>query len=236
MTLINSKQYKSQLRAHHNIVSQYSDYNKQSKNNGQSESGNCICTDYSDRLNIMEINIKNIKIGITDITTRLTSIEENIKEILNSIGNDPPPSHNAIKEETVEISLALPTASSVRSMEVPNTIAFDSLLADVEEWNDTDLDKFYNDYIAPVVAQNKGNLLAPIPVSALCSCTRIPTSTKEDESPGEGQEQFITWDNLEGDNERKRAYIMQFILANRSNSTRALYLTNQLIGAFALPL
>lgn len=231
MKTINNKQYKTQLCTHHKLVSRCDDYHKYSKNAFQIGAGNCSCSDYFDRLYSMETSIENIKNNITDITTRLSTIENDIREILNSISNDPPPSQNTAREETVTLSLAPPTASSVRSTESPNTVAFDSLLAEVEGWDSTELDKFYSDYIAPVIAQNDGNLLAPIPVSALCSCTRIPSSTKYDE-----QEQSIKWDDLSGDDERKRAYIMQFILANRSNSTRAMYLTNQLIGSFALPL
>ena len=129
------------------------------------------------------------------------------------------------------LSLSPPAARSVSSATSPNTVAFDSLLADVEEWDGADMEAFYSEFISPVIAQNDHNLLAPIPVSALCNCTRIPSYTKGDE-----QEQSIKWDDLSGDDESKRAYIMQFILANRSNSTRAMYLTNKLIGAFALPL
>ncbi len=85
------------------------------------------------------------------------------------------------------------------------------------------MNKFYSDFISPVIAQNDFNLLSPIPVSDLCNCTKIPMGNDS-----------AFWDDVNDEN--KRAYITQFILANRSNSTRAMYLTNQLIGAFALPL
>ena len=237
---INNKQYYHQLRAHHNCLSKYDDYLKQSRSIVQSESDNGSYKDYSEKIN--EINNY-----LTAINTRLSDIDENITEINNYISQilkyiqDNKPSQGTTTEETVKLSILPPTARSISSTELqdtepmntdalptPNTVAFDSLLADVEDMTIEDMDEFYNKYISPVIAQNGYNLLAPIPVSDLCSCTRIP----------ENEQDKLTWDSLEGDDftESKRAYIMQFILANRSNSTRAMYLTNKLIGSFALPL
>ena len=211
MRSINNKQYRDQMRAHYNHVSKCDDHHKQSTNNGQSESGNCPCPDYSAKITEIESNIERIN-------SRLTVIES----ILNNITNQPSQS----TEEMVTLSVQTPAAMTTRSTGSPNTVAFDSLLAEVEDMDTEKLDEFYNQHISAVIAQNDYNLLKPIPVSALCSCTRIPPSTEEQE--------ILTWDDLKDEN--KRAYIMQFILANRSNSTRAIYLTNQLIGAFALPL
>ena len=207
MRSINNKQFRDQMRAHYNHVSKCDDHHTQPKNTGQSEPDNCSCPDYSEQMNRIEVNI-------TEINNRLTIIEN----ILNNLTTQ-----GINTEETVTLSTFTPTAGTVRSIDSPNTVAFDSLLAEVEEWDSSDMENFYSNYISPVIARNDYNLLAPIPVSALCSCTRVPEVNNN-----------ALWENLEDEN--KRAYIMQFILANRSNSTRAMYLTNQLIGAFALPL
>lgn len=136
--------------------------------------------------------------------------------------------------ENVTISLAPPTggtniATTAAGIDdYSNTVAFDTLLADVAEYTHDDLDGFYNDYISPVVAINDYNLLSPIPVTAFNRCEKLPSSGKA-----------TTWDDIAEDSagdEMKRAYIMQFILANRSNQTRAIYLTNQLTGSLTLPI
>ena len=232
MRSINTKQYRDQMRTHYNHVSKCDDHHKQSKNIAQSEPCNCTCQDYS-------VQLDNIENRITAIETNIQTINNNITIILERLNNNPP-SQVVGTEETVQLSINPPAARSIVGTETrdaesmnnitPNTVAFDSLLADVEDMNIKDMDEFYNNYISPVIAQNNYNLLAPIPVADLCSCTKIPLPTDVQET--------LTWGELEGNKfiENKRAYIMQFILANRSNSTRAMYLTNQLIGAFALPL
>ena len=208
---INAKQIKDQVRKHYKHISKCDDHCNQTNTIIQSEPGNCSCPDYSER--------------ITEIENRLTEIERILENF-----SEPPPSQSTGTEETVLLSLSPPTAGPIRSTASPNTVAFDSLLAKVEDMKSDEMNEFYEQFISPVIAQNGYNLLSPIPVSALCSCTRIPSV----ETPG-GR---ITWEDLNNDAyiENKRSYIMQFILANRSNSTRALYLTNQLIGAFTLPL
>lgn len=210
---INAKQIKDQVRKHYKHISKCDDHCNQTNTIIQSEPGDCSCPDYSEQ-------IIKIKGDITKIENRLTAIEN----ILNNL-----PSQSTGTEETVLLSLSPPTAGPIRSTASPNTVAFDSLLAKVEDMKSEEMNEFYEQFISPVIAQNGYNLLSPIPVSALCSCTRIPSVETLD---------GITWEDL-NDNayiENKRSYIMQFILANRSNSTRALYLTNQLIGAFTLPL
>ena len=199
MRSINNKQFRDQMRAHYNHVSKCVDHHKPSTID-QSEPGNCPCPDYSAE--------------ITEIKERLRIIETALKNL---------PTQSTGAGETVTLSIETPSATISRSIASPNTVAFDSLLAEVEDMKSSELDEFYNQHISPVVEQNGYDLLKPIPVSALCDCTRIPTDNDS-----------ALWENLKDEN--KRAYIMQFILANRSNSTRAMYLTNQLIGAFALPL
>lgn len=214
MRSINSKQYRDQLRTHYTHVSKCSDHHKSLTNTSQSEPGNCSCPDYSARINNIETNITQINNNLTLIENRLTEIENRLNNL---------PSQGTGTEETITLSVQTPTAIISRSAESPNTVAFDSLLAEVEDMDTGKLDEFYEQYISPVIAQNDYDLLKPIPVSALCNCARIPMNNDS-----------AKWSNLEDEN--KRAYIMQFILANRSNSTRAMYFTNQLIGAFALPL
>ena len=224
MYKINVKQIKDQVRKHYNHVSKCDDHHNQS-NNVQSAPGNCSCPDCAERINNIETRILTIEGDIAEINRRLTKIEGDITDIKNN--NQP--SQGTGMEETVTLSLSPPTAGTVRSTVSPNTVAFDSLLAEVEDMNADKMDEFYENFISPVIAQNGHDLLKPIPVSDLCGCTKIPSMETPD---------AITWDQLDGEDyiENKRAYIMQFILANRSNSTRAMYLTNQLIGAFALPL
>ena len=199
MRSINNKLFRDQMRAHYNHVSKCVDHHKPSTID-QSEPGNCPCPDYSAK--------------ISEIEERLAYIEEVLKNL---------PTQSTGTGETVTLSIETPSATISRNMASPNTVAFDSLLAEVEDMTVKDMNAFYENYISPIIAQNGYDLLAPIPVSALCDCTRIPTDNDS-----------VLWENLQDEN--KRAYIMQFILANRSNSTRAMYLTNQLIGAFALPL
>lgn len=226
MMTINNTLIGNQMRMQYNYISKCDDQYKQLTNIIQTGTGNCTCPDYSEWVNKIESEIANINKRLMDIEGNISSIKDQIAYILNNGSNDPPPSQNTGTEETVTLSIQTPTSVIDNNAESsPNTVAFDSLLADVEVWETSKMDAFYNDYIAPVIAQNGYNLLAPIPVSALCSCTRIPSADKQNS---------VLWKELGEEN--KRAYIMQFILANRSNSTRALYLTNQLIGAFALPL
>ena len=152
------------------------------------------------------------------ISARVTELESIVKSLKDE----------AI--ETVTLSITPPTAGApvpARSgnNDCSNTVAFDALLADVAEYEEKDLNDFYNEYISPVVAVKDYNLLAPIPATAFKDCTRIPSENKA-----------MKWVDIKGNTEKKRAYIMQFILANRSNQTRAVYLTNQLTGSLTLPI
>ncbi len=214
MRSINSKQFRDQMRTHYNHVSKCDDHHRPQ----DIQNYGCFCSDYS-------VFIQNIDNRLLNIENNISNINNYLRLIMNKLENDYTTS-GTDTEEQVMLSLSLPQGGT-RSIS-PNTVAFDSLLADVDKWNRNELDIFYRDYISPVVSKNDGNLLSPISVSDLCSCTKIPVGNRDS----------ITWAELDDDNfmETKRAYIMQFILANRSNATRAMYLTNKLIGAFALPL
>lgn len=127
----------------------------------------------------------------------------------------------------MSVGLSLPRdGSSV----IPNTVAFDSLLAGIDSMDADQLNGFYEEYISAVVSINDYDLLRPIPVTALPRCTTAGLQSDVTSA---------TWASL-GDEPtgiaQKRAYVEQFILANRSNQTRAAYLTNHLVGSFTLPI
>jgi hypothetical protein len=222
MYRINVKQIKDQVRKHYKHISKCDDDHHCSIQPENTSTGSdCNCADYSSL-------IQDITSRLTTIENDITNINNYLSQIMEKLDNSSTP--EGVSNESVTLSLNLPSGgdSGVRSANVShNTVAFDSLLADVDTWDVDKLDEFYNEYISPVIEQNGYNLLAPIPVSELCSCTRVPIPSVDS----------VRWDDLSEDEyiENKRSYIMQFILANRSNQTRALYLTNKLIGAFALP-
>ena len=236
MRPINIKQYRDQTRRHYNHVSKCSDHHNDVKviNTGN---GSCNCPDYNDQISEILGDITEINTNIQSINTKIEDIEIRLAKLEAA----------STQEETVALSVALPhavipstdtdstvtTAIRNRGDVTPNTTAFDSLLADVENMSEGDLDEYYLNNIDPILKKtykDDNNLLNPIPVSAI-NDVKIP-------DPDIVTKDSITWAELTDGKyvENKRAYIMQFILANRSNQTRALYLSNALMNGFTLPL
>lgn len=103
-----------------------------------------------------------------------------------------------------------------------NGTAYTALLSSVS--TPQGAEDYYNAVISPIVAKNGGDLTAPILRSelnaAVCSSLFTESTTP------------ITWDSINTD--AKMAYVMQFILSNDSNQTRAIYLTNEILKGMSV--
>ena len=165
---------------------------------------------------IMECN-ENHPIGnaidISSITSELNSIKNEINEIKRRLENTEIITDNA----SIKITPTPPIG-----VEDLNGTAYTALLASVS--TPQGAEDYYNAVIAPIVAKNGGDLTAPILRSELNAavCSSLFT---EATSP-------ITWNDI--DDDARMAYVMQFILANDSNQTRAIYLTNEILKGMSV--
>lgn len=212
MSRVNNALRHQQLRKHYNHITDCGDHeninlsdlvnriNKLEQNGGSGAP--CGCDEKWTEINEQIVNINAL---ISALRSDVTVIQSDIAILQELISNS-----SSTGSEFVRISPA-----PAYGLDNLNT-TYTSLLNEVAVMDEKALNTYFTNNIASVVDAN--DITAPIAVSAITSalCTNLFKGDK------------VAWDeNLSADN--KRAYIMQFILANPSNQTRALFVTNEML-------
>ena len=143
--------------------------------------------------------------------SRLTAIESEIQVIKTNIENI---------TDTTGYSVTI-NPSGPYGLDELNGTAYKSLAEEVVSYNEDALNTFFTNNIKPIIEDN--GLSTPIPVASIISALNSDNMTTETRST----ETKERWTDL--DMEEKRAYILQFILADPSNQLRASYLNHEML-------
>jgi hypothetical protein len=162
-------------------------------------------------MKVIKAEIETIKKGpdTSDIQEDLAKIQEDIAALNGKL--------EKVGEGSVRISPTPPIG-----VEDLNGTAYTALLASVS--TPQGAEEYYSAVISPIIANNDGDLTAPISRSELNAAVCSSLFTEQSEP--------VTWKELTSD--AKMAYVMQFILANESNQTRAIYLTNEILKGLSV--
>lgn len=146
-----------------------------------------------------------------DCDTRLTVIENDIQFIKTHIENI---------ANSIGYSVSI-NPDGPKGLDELNGTAYKSLAEEVVTYTDEQLDTFFASKIQPIIGGDE--LSTPMTV------TRITEALNKDvpAEPPTVTNQY--WSALDGQVEEKRAYILQFILADPSNQLRASYLNHEML-------
>lgn len=183
------------------------------------------------RLNNLETNVSSIQSSIELINTDITNIKNdvtNIKEDINSINNNIIEITSDFKDLSsrvtdIETNMSYSINPSMATCVIGSDNTFDSIVYELSTMDDNKLDDLYTETIRGMDTAEQANTL---PEKLTLKPALQNKILKNDILDNEACSK--KWDELT--TEQKRAYIMQWYLADPSNQIRALYLLNEIVS------
>ena len=192
----------------------------------------CDCPDYSEDINYIINMLNDINADICEIQTyienntkKITDIEDNIKELWIAINNITSTDLTNLIDRTTTLennakySIAPRLATSV----LGSDMTFDSILSNVNNMSEEDLNMLYDTTISKGLPANDSILSVKQPLREEQNMITPDNTILNDACS-------LKWEQLTTD--QKKAYTIQWYLADPSNQIRALYLINELLAKF----